>query len=71
MRAFATTVPRETVRAYHVRSFCLSNRNLTGEEMADRFIVNLERITRACSEPGPFIYAVHKNRIEELEISRS
>lgn len=62
---------RETVSEYQVRCFCLSNRSLTGEEMADRFITNLDRITRACNESGPFIYAVHNNRIEKLEIGRN
>jgi hypothetical protein len=61
---------RETVKNYQVRCFCLSNRNLMGEEMAERFISNLDRITNACAEPGPFIYAVHKNRIERLPIGQ-
>lgn len=59
---------REIVKQYQVRCFCLSNRNLTGEEMAQRFIANLHRITNACAKPGPFVYAVHKNRIEHLRI---
>lgn len=59
---------RETVKEYRVRCFCLSNRNLTGDEMAQRFITNLHRIANACAQPGPFIYAVHKNRIERLPI---
>lgn len=36
--------------------------------MAARFIASLEAITRACADPGPFIYAVHKERIERLTI---
>ena len=36
--------------------------------MASRFLDNLPAITNACSEPGPFIYAVHQNRIERLAI---
>lgn len=59
---------RETVKEYQVRCFCLSNRNLTGDEMAQRYIANLHRITAACAEPGPFIYAVHRKRIEPLAI---
>lgn len=46
---------RETVKKYQVRCFGLSNRNLLGEEMAERFISNLHRITNACVEAGPFI----------------
>jgi len=39
-----------------------------GEEMAARFLDNLARSTTACSQPGPFFYAIHKNRIERLPL---
>ena len=64
-------VERETVKKYQVRCFCLSNRDLMGEEMAERFISDLHRITNACAEPGPFTYAVHKDRIERLPIGQN
>ena len=59
---------REAVKSHHVRCFCLSSQNLTGEAMATRFLDNITRITAACNEPGPFIYAVHKNRNEKLTL---
>jgi len=59
---------REAVRNHRVRCFCLSSQSLNGHEMAARFLDNLTRITVACSQPGPFIYAVHKNRIERLPL---
>ncbi len=59
---------REAVKAHCVRCFCLANQNLTGDEMAGRFLSNLDAIVRACNEPGPFIYAVHQTRIEKLPI---
>ncbi len=59
---------REAVRNHQVRCFCLSSQSLNGDEMAVRFLDNLTRITVACSQPGPFIYAVHKNRIERLPL---
>lgn len=59
---------RDAVKRLGVRCFCLSNRNLTGEQMAQRFLDNLSRIVDACRDPGPFIYAVHKDRIERLEL---
>lgn len=62
---------RETVLEHRVRCFCLSNRNLTGDEMAQRFIDNFPSIASACAEPGPFIYAVHQNRIERLAIGQA
>ena len=59
---------RDAVKAYRVRCFCLSNRNLSGVSMAARFLDNLVPITVACSRSGPFVYAVHKSRIELLEL---
>jgi PIN like domain len=60
---------RQAVKAHGVRCFCLANQNLTGDEMAGRFLNNLDAIVRACNEPGPFIYAVHQTRIEKLPIA--
>lgn len=57
---------REAVRRHRVKAFCLSSQNLAADLMADRFLDNLEAITDACVEAGPFIYAVHTNRIEPL-----
>jgi hypothetical protein len=37
--------------------------------MAARFLDNLVSITAACSRPGPFVYAVHKNRIDRLNLA--
>ena len=62
---------RDVVRTHSVRCFCLSSQRLTGEEMARRYLRNLDAITQACQEDGPFIYAVHHNRIEPLMLSAS
>lgn len=59
---------REAVKTHDVRCFCLSSQSLTGDAMATRFLNNLTRITAACEQPGPYIYAVHKNRIEKLTL---
>jgi hypothetical protein len=61
-----TRAEREAVEAHRVRRFCLANQNVAGDEMAARFLSNLDAIERACQEPGPFIYAVHQTRIEKL-----
>jgi hypothetical protein len=37
--------------------------------MAGRFLDNLEHHTDACDQPGPFIYADHKNRNEKSTLS--
>jgi hypothetical protein len=51
-----------------VRCFCLARRDLAADEMAGRFLRSLERITEVCTDPGPFMYAVHENRIEQLDL---
>ena len=56
---------RAAVRDHHVRCFCLSSQSLSGEDMAARFLDNLEAIAAACAEEGPFIYIVYANRIEQ------
>ncbi|WP_419847498.1 hypothetical protein [Candidatus Poriferisocius sp.] len=59
---------RDVVTAHSVRCFCLSSQQLNAADMASRYLDNIDAITQACQEPGPFIYAVHKNRIERLPL---
>ena len=60
---------RDVVSAFRVHCFCLSSQRFTAEVMAHRYLSNLNAITRAYKEEGPFIYAVHHNRIERLTLS--
>lgn len=60
---------RAAVEAHHIRCFCLTRQDLTGGQMAERFLANLDAITRACAEPGPFIYAVYETRVQRLAMS--
>lgn len=60
---------RAAVIRHRVRCFCLTSQSLAADEMAKRFLDNLEAIAHACTDdPGPFIYAVHANRIERLRL---
>jgi hypothetical protein len=59
---------RMAVRQYAVRCFCLTRQTLTAQDMADRFLHNLSAMERACSQAGPFIYAVYENRILKLRL---
>jgi hypothetical protein len=36
--------------------------------MAGRFLSNLESIVAACSQPGPFIYAVHARQLRQVPL---
>jgi hypothetical protein len=51
-----------------VRCFVITRGDLLAEQMAQRFLVNLAAIERACAEPGPFVYAVHQTRLERLSL---
>jgi len=57
---------RRAVEANGARCFCITNMNLPSAAMAERYLHNLAVITEACAQPGPFMYAVHANRIERL-----
>lgn len=41
-----------------LRVFALTKANLTGSEMAERYIVNLDRILQYARKPGPYVFAV-------------
>ena len=60
---------RGAVLRHSVQCFCLTSQSLASDEMARRFLDNLDAITKACAdEPGPFIFAVHSQRIERLRL---
>ena len=59
---------RRAIERNAVRCFCLTRQDLTAVEMAERFLHNLDAITAACAEPGPFIYAVYQRRILRLAL---
>lgn len=46
------------------RVFALARGDRPGAEQVAHFIDNLDAILRACSRPGPAIYAVLRDRIE-------
>jgi PIN like domain len=52
--------------AGRVRLFCLTDAQLTFAAQAECFVVNRDRIIQATQKPGPFVYAVHSDRIAKL-----
>jgi hypothetical protein len=60
---------RAALEAHRVRAFCISSQSVTAAEQAARILDNLEAITAACGEDGPFVYAVHRTRIERLSLA--
>jgi hypothetical protein len=64
------TYERDALLGHGVRHFVLTVGTLTGAQQAARFTGNQARIMRACAHPGPFIYVVHANRIQRLDLTR-
>ncbi len=58
------------VQQFNVRCFCLANRNLTANHMAEWFLNNLDLMAAACAAPGPFMYIVYAQTIHRLENRR-
>jgi len=54
------------IRRHRVKAFALASGNLRAADQAHRFLGNEARITAACADPGPFIYAVFADRIERI-----
>jgi len=57
----------QVVIDHGLRAFCLTNANLRGAEMAERFVENLARIVRVAEQrPGPYIYGVYSDGVRPL-----
>jgi len=57
----------QVVIDHGLRAFCLTNANLRGVEMADRFVKNLPRIVRIAErEPGPYMYGIYSDAVRAL-----
>lgn len=54
------------IQASGARAFALGSGELTGPEMADRFLRNRAAIERWCDEPGPYVVSVGHDRLERL-----
>lgn len=52
------------LRESGLRVFALSNANLTGPQMAERFRLHVHRIVRRAGHPGPFIDVVYASSVE-------
>jgi len=57
---------RETVIARGARLFVVPRADVSAPQVAARFLNNLDAITEAACQPGPFIYSVQLTRIERL-----
>lgn len=53
-----------TLAASTLQVFALSNANLTGPAMADRYAMHLNRIVQRSAKPGPYVYVVTAGGLE-------
>ncbi len=56
------------IHASGARAFALGSGELTGPEMADRFLRHQASIERWCEEPGPYVISVGRDRLERLTL---
>lgn len=57
---------RDALTEASARVFCLTNRNMRGEEQIERFLSNRDRILRQARRPGPYIYGVYEKGLRRL-----
>lgn len=69
-RIYVNPAERDMVQQFNVRCFCLANRSLTANQMAEWFLNNLDVIATACAAPGPFMYIVYAQGMRRLENRR-
>lgn len=60
---------KAAVRRHGARCFSFTRGDLPAEVYVERILANLDAITGACTEVGPFIYVRHPNRIERMGCS--
>jgi hypothetical protein len=58
----------EAVVEHQARCFVITRGDLTSADYAERFITNQQTIFALCATPGPFICAVHRDRLERLRL---
>ncbi|WP_131770805.1 hypothetical protein [Candidatus Protofrankia californiensis] len=62
---------RKAIVESRARCFALARQDLTGPQMADRFIANIEAIHHITSQrSGPYFFHVHADRIVDMPLRR-
>ena len=61
----------DAVVRHKARCFVITRGDLTSAETADRFLASKDAIFEAATVIGPYIYAVHADRLDRLYPARS
>jgi hypothetical protein len=56
----------EAVAKHQAKCFVITRGDLTSADMLGRFIANKQAIFRATATPGPYIYSVQRDRLDQL-----
>ncbi len=59
---------RQAIRSTGARCFYIPRADLSFEDNSHRVLRNLPAISRACRDPGPFVYALHPTRIARMPL---
>ncbi len=59
---------RAAVVAHRVQAFCLTGGNLRAAAMAEQYLAVIDDLARACTGPGPFLYAVSARGLRRLDL---
>ena len=54
---------QEALAASRLRVFAIGNQHLTGPQMAQYYVTNINRILRRCLKPGPFVDVVYRDSV--------
>jgi len=60
----------DAVIDHGVRAFCLTSGNLRAAAMAEQYLALLGELAQACQQPGPFLYAVSRNGLRRIDLTR-
>ena len=55
---------------HRVRAFCLTSGNLRAAEMTQLYIAVLDKLTAACTTPGPFLYVASRSGYRRVDLGQ-
>lgn len=59
---------RRAVLVSGARLFCVPRADITAEQLAARYLDNIDAIARVAIQPGPYIYGIYPNEIKQLPL---
>lgn len=57
---------RQALMSCGAKVFCITNANISGPDMAERFVKHQAKIVRLARKPGPYVYGVYDDDVVRL-----